>query len=176
MKTQFRRLPGLLPAALVLLAVGVGTAHSTMVVRSLSLEETVRESGRVVYARTVDVRSGPDDDGVPATWVTLEVDRTLKGAGSPRIEIKQLGLSGAPQGTLIAQVPDVPQFAVGEEVVVFLRRESARGFTSPVGLEGGVYRVKSEGGRRTARTRNGGAATELDRLLSEIENIVAASP
>ena len=158
-----------------LLMLAFGSTHSAMVLVSMSLEKTVREAGRVLCAKVLDVRTGEDSDGLPATWVTIAVKRSLKGGAESRIEIKQFGQASGASGKFSVQVPHVPQYTVDEELVLFLRHESARGFTSPVGFENGVYRVRLEEGRRVARTRNGQEGTALDRLLSEIERIVAGS-
>lgn len=110
---------------------------------------------------------------MPATWITFDVARTLKGSGDRRVSIKQFGNCDANSASAVGRVPDVPRYSSGEEVVVFLRRASGRGFTSPVGFEDGVYRVGSEEGRRVARNGAGSTSTDLDRLLDRVADLVA---
>jgi len=66
-------------------------------------------------------------------------------------------------------VPGLPRYAVGDEIVVFLRGESRRGFTSPVGLAQGVYRVERRGGH--ASVRDDGVTRgrrDLDAFLADV--------
>ena len=78
--------------------------------------------------------------------------RTLKGSVARQLTIKQFG-TAAPLGDgSLARIPGLPRYTVGEEVVLFLRGDSARGFTSPVGLGQGVYRVVHRGARRAVQS------------------------
>jgi hypothetical protein len=144
-----------------------------MSVRSMSLEETTAEAGRIVQGKVVEVRAGTDDSGLPATWITFQTTRTLKGTRKAQVTVKQFGNADATSGKLLGYVPDLPRYTVGEEVVVFLRPESARGFTSPVGLEEGVYRIGVDGGRRVARNSRANEGGDVDAFLARVEKLVA---
>jgi hypothetical protein len=146
-------------------------ARATTVLR-LPLALIAADAGRIVHGTVVDVREGRDETGLPATWVTLDVARTLKGPAIARTTIKQFGLSGPlPDGT-VARVPGLPRYAVGDEVVLFLHPESGRGFTSPVGFGQGAYRVDRRRGRPTVASeahRHGREGREdLDRFLDDV--------
>ena len=78
-------------AAAVALAVAV-PAGATSVVR-LPLARVAGGAARIVHATVVDVRAGRDDDGLPATWVTLDVVQTLKGRADGRVVFKQYGVT-----------------------------------------------------------------------------------
>jgi hypothetical protein len=157
--------------ALLALLASASPAAATMTLGRLPLATVTAESGRIVHATVADVRSDVDESGAPATWVTFDVQRTLKGSAATRVTVKQFGRGANELGHL----PGTPGYARGEEVVVFLRRESARGFTSPVGLADGVYRVTTRDGRRTARTADAsGGDKDLDAFLAEVEGLVAA--
>jgi hypothetical protein len=143
-------------------------AAATMSLGRLPLATVTSEAGRIVHATVADVRSGNDAEGTPATWVSFTVKRTVKGAAAGAITVKQFGRSDQ----AIGRVPGQPSFTKGEELVVFLRPESGRGFTSPVGLADGVYRVSTRGGARTARAADG-AAQDLDAFLADVERLVA---
>src|SRR5205823_10375482 len=104
-------------AAAVALAAAV-PAGATSVVR-LPLARVAGGAARIVHATVVDVRTGRDDAGLPATWIALDVAQTLKGRRDGRVVFKQYGVvDPLPDGT-IARVPGLPRYAVGEEVVVF---------------------------------------------------------
>jgi hypothetical protein len=103
------------------------------------------------------------------TWVTLTVMRTLKGTHGSRVVIKQFGvMEPLPDGTVTA-LPDMPRYRVGDEVVLFLRPESAHGFTSPVGFADGVYRV--DAAHRVAHAA-GRAGQDIDSFLAHVATLV----
>jgi hypothetical protein len=152
----------------ITLVVAVAPAGATMLVRRLPLETIATKAARIVHARVVEVASGRDVSGVPATWVTLEVDRPVKGARAGRLTIKQIGtVDPLPDGA-VAAVAGLPRYQPGEELVVFLRGESRRGFTSPVGMGQGVFRVRSVRGRRAVRSDLGDADQDLDEFLERV--------
>jgi hypothetical protein len=145
-------------------------AAATMSLQRLPLETVTSEAGRIVHGKVTDVRSGTDESGTPATWVTFDVTRTLKGERAARVTVKQFGRADG----AIGRIPGVPLYAPGEEVIVFLRPEGARGFTSPVGFEDGVYRVTAPDGRRTVHNGAGDTRTDVDAFIAEVERLVAA--
>lgn len=123
----------------------------------LSLDALVDRAGSVVHAQVAEVVSGRDADGIPATWVTLDVVECLKGRAERRLVFKQVGVESAlPDGSLL-RLPGLPRYRAGEELVLFLHEPSGRGFTSPVGLGQGVLRVQRHGGAGVVR---GAGATD----------------
>jgi hypothetical protein len=140
----------------------------------MSLDRVASEAARIVHGTVSDVRTARDEHGLPATWVTLDVARTLKGPGSAHVVFKQIGvIDPLPDGT-IARVPGLPRYAVGDEVVVFLRGESGRGFTSPVGLGQGLYRVERRGGHAAVHEDPPGRSRrDLDSFLDDVAHLVA---
>jgi hypothetical protein len=174
--TFFRRL--VFAAAVVVAA--AAPARATMMIERMSLDRITREAGRIVHGTVTDVRSGRDESGLPATWVTLDVARTLKGHATTQLTFKQAGVTEPlPDGTL-ARIPGLPRYTVGEEVVLFLRGESAHGFTSPVGMGQGTFRVSRRAAVAEVRTELGsehdrGGKLSLDDFLSAVSTL-AASP
>lgn len=154
----------------LLLSIAASPSSATMTLGRLPLTTVTSEAGRILHGTVVDVRSDADESGAPATWVTFEVRRTLKGADAPRVTIKQFGRST--DG--IGRVPGLPSYVKGEEVVVFLRPDSARGFTSPVGFDDGVYRVTTSDGARTVRSAGNETRRDVEAFLDEVARLVAA--
>lgn len=114
-------------------------------VRLVSLEEMVQLADRIFVGRCVAVESRRDERGVPVTYATFVVVEAIKGQLDAKVTIKQIG-SQAP-GPLY--LPDLPRYAVGEEALLFLHGTSPYGFTSPVGLQQGKWRVvRSRSGKR----------------------------
>ena len=166
------RIASLVLAAALLIARAAPT-HGTMVER-LSLERVASEAARIVHATVVEVRSGRDESGLPATWVTLDVIRTLKGPHDARVTIKQYGVTEPlPDGT-ITRLAGLPRYSSGEEVVLFLRDGSRRGFSSPVGLGQGAYRVRHVGERPSVRRdAPPGGSRDLEEFLSAVAQLAA---
>jgi hypothetical protein len=158
-----------LVAALTLVAADRGAA--TMVTR-LPLDRVTQKADRVVHATVAEVRSGRDEHGLPATWITLDVRRAFKGGPRRAFTMKQYGTAAPlPDGT-VTRVSGLPKFVAGDEVVLFLRPDSGLGFTSPVGLGQGTYRVRQAGGRRRVRAAEPGAPSrDLDDFLGEVERL-----
>jgi hypothetical protein len=173
MPTHTRRGAG---AALALaLVLGAATPAPATVVLRLPLARIASEAGRIVHGTVVDVRSGRDDAGLPATWITLDVARTVKGPAARRLTLKQLGVAEPlPDGTA-GRIAGLPHYAIGDEVVLFLHPESRRGFTSPVGLGQGTYRVSRATGRaEVRRDEPRGTSRDLGDFLAEVERLAAA--
>lgn len=158
-----RSLTGLLVAVLL-----VGRARA-MDVTPLPFERVVAEAVSIVHGTVTAVVSERDGSGLPATWVTLAVTECLRGRAEPRITFKQFGLSQPLTDGTLVRLPGVPHYRVGEEVVLFLRAASPRGFTSPVGLGQGLYRVTRTGAAPSVRrSEGGGKPADLDEFLDAV--------
>jgi len=155
----------------IALAATVVPAPATTLVRRLPLEQVAAEAARVVHATVIDVHSDRDEWGAPATWITFDVARTLKGSVARQLTIKQFGTAAPLDDGSLARIPGLPRYTVGEEVVLFLRGDSARGFTSPVGLGQGVYRVVHRGARRAVQSDLAGKEEDLGTFLARVERL-----
>lgn len=147
---------------------------ATMVQR-LTLDRITREAARVVHATVTDVHSGRDESGLPATWVTLSVARTLKGPAGDHLTIKQYGVSEPLADGTITHIAGLPRYKVGDELVLFLHGDSRSGFTSPVGFGQGCYRVSRAAARAAVRNDLGSRARDLDEFLSSVRALTAAA-
>ena len=162
-----------LASGIVWICVALATvpAAATTLMRRVPLELAAAEAARIVHATVVDVHSDRDEWGAPATWITLDVARTLKGAVPRHLTIKQFG-TAAPLGDgVLTRIPGLPRYAVGEELVLFLRGDSARGFTSPVGFGQGVFRVVRREGRRTVQGDLSRKEEDLTAFLARVERL-----
>jgi len=126
----------------------------------LGFDDLVDRAARIVHGTVRSVDPGRDVDGIPATWITLDVDETLKGPAEATLVYKQVGVpEPLPDGTLL-RLPGLPRYRVGDEVVVFLHGTSRRGFTSPVGLGQGLFRAESGPKGRAVRAALATGTTE----------------
>lgn len=76
------------------------------------------------------------------TYTTFEVLETYKGRPGHSHTIKQIG--GNLPGALNVRIAGVPQFEVGKRYVVFLPPASKLGFSSPIGLDQGMFSMKTD--------------------------------
>jgi hypothetical protein len=125
--------------------------------RPVSLAEMARSAGTIVVGGVTEVRVGPHPQHprVMVTYVTLRVQDAWKGSPGRTLTFMQFGdASGAPlHAAAPGQVrglrfPGMPTYAEGEEVLLFLRRPSRAGLTSPVGGRAGKIAVRRSGAGR----------------------------
>jgi hypothetical protein len=166
------RRPWLLASALTV-ALGAAAPTWPMDALPLAFDELVDRAARIVHGTVRDVTSGRDADGIPASWITLDVAECLKGQAGGSLTIKQLGVhEPLADGTLL-RLPGIPRYRAGEEIVVFLHEPSGRGFTSPVGLGQGVYRAEPAASGRAVRSALAtGAAEDLPAFLERVRRRV----
>jgi hypothetical protein len=101
-----------------------------------------RESDLIVHGRVVDVRAqlaGPRRT-IEST-VTLQVATALKGTPGT---VTTFRVPGGQVGRYRRVLVGAPAFAVGDEVIVFLKGQ-APAVPMPYGLSQGVYRVSRQG-------------------------------
>ncbi|RPI25830.1 MAG: hypothetical protein EHM61_13330 [Acidobacteria bacterium] len=112
--------------------------------------ELVQRADRVFHGKCLTRESRGENASVPIVEYTFEVKKAIKGvAEGERVVFRQV------DGSEVGEpgIPGVPQYAVGQELVLFLKKESRRGLTSPVGLGQGAFVVKKNG-RREAEVVN----------------------
>jgi hypothetical protein len=103
----------------------------------------VHESGAIVHGRVIDVRAGlTGPQRAIESLVTVQVIEPLKGAPAAG-EAINFRVPNGKLGRYRRVVVGVPEFAPGDEVVVFLRTQ-APAIPTLYGLSQGVYRVKRD--------------------------------
>jgi hypothetical protein len=143
--------------AWLFLAMSIAAPGAADHVRPVSLAEMTRAAGTIVVGRVTQVRLDhlPQHPRVQVTYVTLRVEETWKGAPARDLTFMQFGnatgatpLPATPGRVQVDRFPGMPTYTEGEEVLLFLRRPSRVGLTSPVGGHDGklvVYRESSTG-------------------------------
>jgi hypothetical protein len=113
----------------------------------VDLARMVDEAENVVLARVTSVTAEkhPDYGNLDTVLVTLQVIEPLKGSPGATLTFRQFVFDVTDLNTKL-------DYRIGEEVVVMLRKPSAIGLTSPVGLEQGRFRVERDAaGNRVVR-------------------------
>jgi hypothetical protein len=102
--------------------------------------------------------------GLVVTYTTFEVRDAIKGSPGTTHEIKQVGGTLPGDGAQY-RVMGVPKFEVGEDYVVFLAGVSSAGFSSPMGLAQGGFRVSKQGESR--KVGNGRDFRDMTRRIAD---------
>jgi len=126
-----------LPLLLFAIAVLVPTAPRSSTVVALDVGVLAERSDRVVRATVESVESWRD--GIVWTRIRLRVDESWRGQGPERVELVQPGGTVAGFGT---KVFGIPEFSIGEDVVVFLKDSRV------YGLAQGKFTVAASGALR----------------------------
>lgn len=115
-----------------------------------------QQSPVIVSGRIVDLV--PAGRGrLPAVEYHLDIDQVVKGAAMAKGDRLRVQLPGGVRSDGIGlQIFGMPQFAVGEEVLFFLRRQDG-GVYVPQQLMLGAFRVSAEQNGKVARRELGGA-------------------
>jgi hypothetical protein len=146
------RIAAIAALAAALSMAAAAPARATTVL-PLYLDEIVTTSTTAFEGTVLENRIERDAaTGLPVTYTTFQVTDPIKGTAGSVHTIKQVGGELA-DGGLNYSIRGVPKFEVGEEYVVFLAGVSAQGFSSPIGLSQGRFKVHKEGNEK--RVANG---------------------
>ncbi len=133
----------------------------------MNLEDLVRHSQRIFSAVCQSVSSGFDENNLPYTSYSFLVTDSIHGVANQQVVvIKQFGLSEPIQldngVTQVSRIEGMPRYAPGQEYLLFLTQESRLGFSSPIGLIQGAFRVQGRGTSRTVVNGMGNANLLID--------------
>ncbi len=174
-------------AVLLVLLIAAGAAQATTIVR-LSVDEMTRIASDVVLGTCSSVESHwTDDHQQILTYVTVTDTRALKGRTSGSATFVQLG---GRVGDDAMYTVGAPTFEVGEEVVVFLTRQSSKrqlAYNTDlwlIGLGQGKWRVERDAATGQAAAtvslgegmviRRPGRTIENSMSLAELTELVEA--
>jgi hypothetical protein len=142
-------------------------AAQAVTVLPLYLDEMADGAAVAFEGRCIGNRSEVDaGTGLIVTYTTFDVRDVLKGSPGSTYEIKQVG-GALPNDGPQYRVLGVPKFELGEDYVVFLAGVSTAGFSSPIGLAQGRFKVDREGNLR--KVGNGRDFKDMTRrILSKV--------
>ncbi len=122
----------------------------------LNLEDLTRQAEMILTGHVVDLKSERDDkQGMIYTYATIAVDRTLKGEQREQVVVQ---VPGGEVGQLGLWVSDTPEFAVGQQVLLFL---AGKDNLQPVGWQQGKYTIQD------------GVLLENERALSDVLRVIS---
>jgi hypothetical protein len=160
-----------LSAACALLLFVSSALHATTVIAP-TFDELVNEAQVIVRARVLAVRTAwaeSPQGRVIKTYVTLRVEKQLKGTSATELTLAFLGGELDGQGMRVA---GMPQFTVGQTEILFVAGNGLR-FCPLVAMMHGRYRVQTDATTgRDYMTRNDGVplVSEHDVQLPQAGN------
>ena len=147
--------------ALFVLAGAAVTPLGGSLVREIDFVSLNQRAGTLFHGRCIERKEVPGAEPFGYTEYTFEVIEGVKGcrdASGKAIETMTVRHAGTRSGHVRPdglEVPPlrigVPEYEVGEEVVLFLTRESKLGLCAPVGLSQGKFSVLRAKGRVLVR-------------------------
>ncbi|HEY7791978.1 MAG TPA: hypothetical protein VIC33_15795 [Vicinamibacterales bacterium] len=173
-----RVFPAIFLAGALLLLVA-GSARATTVIAQ-PLPQLTAQAGAIVHGTVTGVRSDWNAGRTHIfTFVSVHVDRSLKGSLGPDLTVMEFG---GTVGNLRQYIPGTPQFRPGEEVVLFLSLHPPM-YPSVLALSQGKFSIvadRATGTRMISRdlygatVRGPGEALTVPPTLSAFESQVRA--
>ncbi len=126
-------------ASLVLVALRANPAQAQFLYRRVDLPYLAGQAATIVQGRVVEVRyeGHPDYPSVSTVFVTLQVERMLRGDSAEQFSFRQY-LLGRLSRT------GKPEYAVGQRLLLFMTRESNYGMSAPIAREQGRFRIQRD--------------------------------
>ncbi|MBI1941452.1 MAG: hypothetical protein HYS33_08105 [Acidobacteria bacterium] len=127
---------GLRLAALLLVLLITVPADAQFLYKRIDLPYLAERAATIVQGRVVEVRyeGHPDYPNVSTVFVTLEVERMLRGDAVERFSFRQY-LAGPAART------GKREYAVGQRLLLFMTRESDYGLSAPMAREQGRFSI-----------------------------------
>lgn len=129
------------------------TASPASTVLALDVDDLTDRSQQIFHGTCIDAGSAIESGNV-VTRLRFAVAEGLKGSGSDTLDVVLPG--GLMHGQRYS-ISGMPEFAVGQEVVLFLSAPDASGRVWPTGLAQGGFHVQrdSDGSARVRRDHSG---------------------
>ena len=114
--------------------------------RPMNLQEIVQRSSRIFTGECLSASEGVDSRGIPYSLYTFRILEQVKGRfEGVTVTIKQFGIrsrSGrSSMGGRLTRIDGMPDYLPGATYTLFLNNESRLGFSAPIGLLQGAFRV-----------------------------------
>lgn len=119
--------------------------------RPMNLQEIVQYSSRIFSGVCLSAVDGVDSRGLPYSLYTFRIAEAIRGRfEGDTVTVKQFGLRKLPgraglNGKL-THVDGMPDYQPGATYLLFLNNESRWGFSAPIGLLQGAFRVLGDDG------------------------------
>lgn len=158
--TITRRRPFISLLSLLLPLLALTATMTSAQVRRMTLPEMVSAAGTIFIGTVVEARGALDERGDPVTYTTFHVEEAIKGRPGTTHTIKQYG-GVTPTTSMLLQ--HMRYFRQGERVMAMFYPPSRLGFSSPVGMEQGVWSVENAMVQRVSGTVLGSMPATMKR-------------
>jgi len=132
--------------------------------KPMNVSDLVRESTQIVVGTVSAVHQGMSANHLPYTEVEVSVSEAILGTRVATLTFRQFGLqtplpaSGGRR--YVGLVAGMPQYKVGDAVVLFLGRTSSIGYRTTIGLGQGKFALR--GGNLLNEVNNAGLFKDID--------------
>lgn len=148
------KIKNLLSVMLILGFSFVFTNLFATVLVKMNVEDLTYAAGNIVMGVVDEVKCEKDaENGRVYTYNTIIVKQNIKGISDKKVVIRQIG--GSYNG-MEMWISGTPRFEVGEEVLVFLKKENSRYFLRGMGQ--GAFSIKEVEGKPMALQKTGNAS------------------
>jgi len=121
---------------------GLGMMVNGTIIRPVNIEQMTTDAHTIFYGKCMAAEPRLDENGLPATRYTFEVQKILKGVLPQTFFIKQFGVNKPLNENLpVSSVGGMPNYVVGDSYLLFMTEVSRLGFSSPQGLNQGAFRT-----------------------------------
>jgi len=137
--------------------------------QKLSFDRLISDADLIVRGRVEELKTQqtPNRRSI-TTIVTLSVESQFKG---PKVSSVTLEQPGGSVGDLVQAVPGLPEFSLGEDVILFLKRQRGEVFNT-VGGKQGKFTAKTQPGGSKEVVEDFAHRTEaLDSFLRRLKNM-----
>ena len=151
---MYRRIRIPLGIALVLSLLFPVTTYGTTVL-AFGADDLIARADHIFHGVCTDRHVTKDDRGRLVTHYSFVVTETLKGKHEVVVKFT---LPGGQKDGRATVIPGLSQHGIGDEVILFLgASEATSPFRFPIGLDQGLYRVRTDaqGDKRVKRSLNG---------------------
>jgi len=161
-RTRLRGCLALLGSALSVLVLLQAPLHAAST-RALGLRDMVERAGRIFLGQCVERTVSTDAaTGIPVTTYTFRVVTSIKGVSGERTTFR---IPGTPEHPFL---DGLAVFEPGETALLLLYPESPAGFSTPLGLDQGRFRLIEREGRGTEVVNGRGNARVLTDVPAEL--------
>lgn len=132
--------------------------------KPMNVSDLVRESNQIVVGSVGAIHQGIGTNHLPYTEIEVRVSESILGTSPATLTFRQLGLQtplpAADGRKYVGLVAGMPQYKVGEHVLLFLSKTSPIGLRTTIGLGQGKFSLR--GGNLENEVNNAGLFQNLD--------------
>ena len=139
---------------------------NAQIVQRLSVGELAKQSDVIARGQVQNINTQQTENGFSiVTQIEIGIVEQWKGAERSSVVVSQ---PGGTAGTITQGVPGLPQFFMGEEIIIFLRQTKNHGFETVGGRQGKLLVKTDPDTRKTFIQDVTGKKENLDTFVAQL--------